>query len=901
MKYVWFNAKDTSRSPYAAFRKDFYINDASSIKKAVFNVFADTVYALYVNGAFVGFGPVRFDPRFPQYDTYDLTELLQNGKNALAVLVNFHGHKVFKSIPAQAAMIAWGTVEYGGEVIDLSTGNGAAPWKCKQHLSYTRYTPKLSFALDTQAFYDQKQFDEGWTQTDYDDSDWPDAVVCDDQHAFGPLTPREIPFMALTPVAPASVYITPLRKTERLYSFGYAPPIGYDTAFDEQKGYDRTLYWTVRIHSPRAQTVTAGVLYEELWLNGEPCRMLQDPFKPLRFNAALALNEGDNQLFARVGLSGDIYEGYLALPGDCGLVLQPFRYLPLQTHEAAKNLRASSLPFPEDFDGWFTADPASPAQSPCREVSWDDYAPMTETLLPDGLNGFTVRKDSYPDDFALTIKMETMRLVFPRVSLSGLEGATIDFLYGDRLHEDGRHIRSLSWVPLGDRAVCARDTFEWQPIQPRGFKYLSITVRNTKRDILINKIDFLNAQYPVKRVGTFECSDPLLNRIWEMGAVTQAIDMEDAYVDCVDRERGLYALDALIQYKVNLACFGDHALMKRTLELYGQSNHPIGLFRCLYPNTGDYVLPDFCLYIVNAFYAYFKQTRDIDFIAKHWPAITQNLNVFHRLSDERADKLLCADKPEGDWPRNPQDNRTGFLGDGERTDNTGINCLFSCLYLTTLRETSEMADAVISGDSTEINHLPHRISVLTESIKNTFWNEEKGLFVDNTEHKRFSPHASLAAVCAGAVTDEIRERLRITLPPLLTPFFKNGYDHTEGTLFETSSGYYFINGLYKLGLGNEAERIIKEGWGYFLTRGLTTTPEHFDMVHSQCHAWAAHPTYFLSRYVLGMDADADTVNFDPQPGSVTWAKGTFPHPKGLIEVEWHMENGRVVCDRCVVV
>jgi hypothetical protein len=890
-RYVWFKEKDTSRSPYAAFRKSFFIKDTARVKEAELHIFADTVYALYVNGCFTGFGPVRFDPRFPQYDTYDLNGLLRDGDNTIAALVNFHGHKVFKSIPAQAAMLAWGKVVLPEGLIDLKTGNDAEPWKCRQHTAYTRYTPKLSFALDTQSFYDQKIFDENWIQPDYDDGAWQNAVLIKDNKAFGSLTPRQIPFMELTPKIPASVALTPLLKTERLYSFYYEPPIGYDTAFDIQREYDKTVEWETSIYSPRAQAVTAGVLYEALSLNGKPCKTIKDPFKPLRYNAVLMLNEGWNKLSAKVELFQDIYEGYLALPDGRGLIVSVDEKI-----KGGRLFRYSPLRKDKETGHRFTK-PDDIAESPCREASWDSYAAQAETLEPADLHNFVARKDLYPDGFMLTVKMAHMSLVIPQIKLTGAAGATVDFVYGDRLAADGQHIQSLSWVPLGDRVKCSHDTLQWQPLQPRGFKYLGITVRNAQGDVCIDKISFLSAQYPVARSGSFECSDPLLNRIWEMGAVTQAINMEDAYVDCVDRERGLYALDALIQYKVNLACFGDHALMKRSMELFGQSTHPIGLFRCLYPNTGDYILPDFCLYIVNAFYAYFKQTKDTAFITRHWPAIMQNMQVFHRLSDERADKLLNANAPAEGWPRNPTDKRTGFLGDGERTDNTGINCLFSCLYLIALREALEMA---VTINAHEASDLADRVALLSKSIPEVFWNEERGLFADTVSHERFSAHASLFAVNADAATEEIRQRLCESLPPMLSPFFTNGFDHTDGILFETSQGYYFLTALYKLGLYEAAEGCIKEGWGYFLAKGLTTAPEHFNLRESQCHAWTAHPTYFLSRHVLGVEADATTVKISPKPGRVTWAKGTFPHALGLIEVEWHKKDGQIVFDRLVL-
>ncbi|MCL2286838.1 MAG: alpha-L-rhamnosidase N-terminal domain-containing protein [Firmicutes bacterium] len=907
-QYVWFKPDDTSRNPYAAFRRSFEIADVKKVKSAEFYIFADTVYSLYVNGQFVGFGPVRFDPRYPQYDCYDLAGYLQDGKNVIAVLANFHGHKVFKSIPAQAAMVAWGQVDTGSGVIDLRTGTA---WKCRQHLSYSRYTPKLSFALFAQEHYDQGLFDEDWICPGYDDSQWPVAVEISNQNAFGPLTPREIPFMKLSHVTPHSVTVAPLIKTEDLYSLYFPVSMRYDAIGDEKAVFSRFICWSTYIYSPRRQTVTAGVLYERLWVNGKPCQTMEDPIRPLRFNALVELDEGWNYLFVHVDAHIDIYDGYLALPSGKGLVVSAdknensdllFKYLSLQKIELDKQLRDLPLPLPEDFDmaafgGWAFSTKADSAASPCREASWDMYAPPIETI-PQTTNNSIIRKDLYPDGFMLTFDMEYMRLVFPRLQLQGVKGATIDFLYSDRFAADGQHLRALSWVPLGDRVVCANDTLDWQPIQPRGFRLLGITVRNAPGDVPVKDISFLSAHYPTEQVGYFECSDPLLNKIWEMGAISQAVNMEDAYVDCVDRERGIYALDALIQYHVNLACFGDHPLMKRTLEIYGQSSHETGAFRCLYPNTGDYIIPDFCLYVVNGFYAYYRQTKDIALVEKYWREIIDNLQVFHKLSDERQDKLLCGDNPTEGWG-NRTNNLTGFFGDGARTENTGINSLFSSLYLQTLRETLEMGEAINTNDVAEdMADLKQRIAVLEKSIQDAFWNEEKGLFADTIEHKRFSPHASIFALLAGVITPQQRERLRQTIPPLCSCVFTNGYDHTGGTLFELNIGFLVIKGLYELGLDNVAERCIKDAWGYFIVNGLKTTPEHFDLQASRCHAWAAYPTYMLSRYVLGVQFDAlGDVTVYPQPGHVTWAKGAFPHPKGLVEVEWHKENGQIIFDR----
>ncbi|MCL1787572.1 MAG: hypothetical protein FWG38_06260, partial [Defluviitaleaceae bacterium] len=848
-QYVWFQGEDTSRNPYAAFRRNFTVDNTQNVQQATLHLFADTVYALYVNGAFVGFGPARFDPRFPQYDTYDLKEYLRDGNNVIAVLVNFHGHKVFKSIPAQAAMIAWGEVEEAGKITDLSTGLSKLPkeepWKSLRHTAYDRYTPKLGFALNARIHYEPTGFDENWNLPDYNDAHWPAAVPLQNQHAFGKLTPREIPFMEMTDVAPVGITLLSHIKTETLYSFFLPLPFGYDTAFDLQEKYSKFMAWKTYIYSPCKQAVTVGCLYEQIWVNGKPAGGgTPDPFLPVRYNKTLALEAGWNYVFGQSDIFQDIYECYLALPDNRGLVLSAdkdprgglwFKHIPILPMARDGELRGQPLPWPEDVDaelfgGWIHAE--NGAQSPCREVSWDMYGPAAHTLdIKDvQANGLVIKKDLHPHGFSLIFDMGHMRLLFPTITLSGVKGADIDLLYGDRFMDDGQHLRSLSWVPLGDRIAGAGDTLSWTPIQPRGFRYLNVTVRNAPGDVR-GSVSFLSAQYPVKHIGHFECSDPLLNRIWAMGALTQSIDMEDAYVDCVDRERGLYALDALIQYHNNLVCFGDHALMKRTMELYGQSAHETGLFRCLYPNEGHYIIPDFSLYIVEAFYRYYLYTGDTSLTAAYWPAIMDNLRAFFRLSDEREDMLLDATKPAGDWPRNPEDNRTGFYGDGEQMENTGINSIFTSLYLTALQAALKMAETLPPTEkiNEDILNLKHRIAILEVSIPNAFWDEEKGLFADNTTHQRFSPHASLFALKAGVVSPAKRERLRQNLPTLLTPFFANGYDHTNGVAFSPSYAFYMLDALYELGLDQCAEACIRDGWRYFIDKGMLTTPEFFSL------------------------------------------------------------------------
>ena len=56
--------------------------------------------------------------------------------------------------------------------------------------------------------------------------------------------------------------------------------------------------------------------------------------------------------------------------------------------------------------------------------------------------------------------------------------------------------------------------------------------------------------YPVKYKGSFESSDALLNRIWEMGAYTAHLCMQDGVWDASKRDRGRWMGDTDVSGRV---------------------------------------------------------------------------------------------------------------------------------------------------------------------------------------------------------------------------------------------------------------------------------------------------------------------------------------------------------------
>ncbi|MBD2129121.1 family 78 glycoside hydrolase catalytic domain [Microcoleus sp. ZQ-A2] len=911
-KFIWYDAIGSGRNLYGLFRKSLQIQ--GKVKAAVFSVFADTAYQLFVNGEFVEFGPVRFDPRFPLYDTHDLSKYLQSGKNVIAVRVNYFGLKTYKSIPAQAGWIGWGTVESdASKPISLHTKEGL--WRSKPDKARWRYASKTSFALNAADLFDQSHEEQNWKEIDFSDDHWPEAVELAKQETWGTLAPRSIPYMSGKIISiPAIALTLPLKKHEDWYSFSVPIPHYFE---EYQAEFSNFIAYTTWIYSPVEQVITAGVFWGENWLNGKEIpRGIESVDKSLRINQRWELKAGWNHLFGKVGAYYDILHQYFALPQGKGLILSAdknpnslytFKHSPvLRAAEFEKHLKDKPLPYSSEetlakIGGWVLVTKDENAHSPCRETSWDDYGEPIETLTPNTLQGHVFRLRDYPYGFSILMDMGHMHLGFPRLQLEGVRGAIIDLTYSEHLNPNKAYLGHTHFYSSGDRILCSREFVDWFPSHPRGIRYFKVTVRNITTDVTLKSISLRLANYPVKSKGWFRCSDPVLNEVWLMGQRTQAANMEDAYIDTPGRERGMYGWDTIIQYHVNLATFGDQALMQRCLELYGQSPDATGKFRAVYPNTGDYTIADFALNMVEGYRAYYEQTSDTHRIQIDWEAIMKNLQWFHDLADEHSELLLDAE-----WhTRQNVPAEYSFVGDPGTVknymDKTGIHCVFSCNYLIALQSAVILAQAI--GKQEDAQVLQKRVDILSRTIPERFWNPKKECFSDNLKHTTHSAHASLFAVRAGVVNANQLPSVRKHVAHELRSLFVNGFDPSDGALVAPSFAFFILDGLYKAGLEEIAENMMRQGWGWVLAQGLKTCPEYFSISPklSLCHAWSASPTYYLSKYILGVHfpkaPDLDIVEIRVQTQSITQAEGAFPHPKGLIEVKWHTENGKRIFDK----
>ena len=164
-------------SPYL--RKQF--STGKKISSAIAYITSRGMYEAFINGKRVGDfyltpGWTNYNKRI-QYQTYDVTPLLQNGNNAIAVslgsgwyrgFIGFGGNKNFYG--KEIALLFQMDIEYtdGTKASIISDGS----WKSS-----------TGAIRDSEIYngeiYDAREEKQGWTNANYDDSKWGEVVVKD--------------------------------------------------------------------------------------------------------------------------------------------------------------------------------------------------------------------------------------------------------------------------------------------------------------------------------------------------------------------------------------------------------------------------------------------------------------------------------------------------------------------------------------------------------------------------------------------------------------------------------------------------------------------------------------------------------------------------------------------------
>ncbi len=412
-----------------------------------------------------------------------------------------------------------------------------------------------------------------------------------------------------------------------------------------------------------------------------------------------------------------------------------------------------------------------------------------------------------------------------------------------------------------------------------GFRFARIDLLGEDSFITIKSINATFIFRDIEYKGSFECSDPLLNKIWDTAAYTAHLNMQEYLWDGIKRDRLVWIGDMHTEVMTIITAFGYNPVVPQSLDL-AREEAPITEERVEWMNG----MPSYSLWWILLHKEWYMAHGNRAYLCEQEEYMTKLLSHIVSLVDENGEEHLPVEFL--DWPNNANDmaKHAGIQGLTRWALDAGAD-LMDVIGNTSLAANCRAASARMA------NHVPD-------------YNGSKS--------------AGALMVIAG-----LRDAKQ-TNDELIAVGGAHG--------FSTFLGYYILRAKAMAGDYVGALNALRDYWGGMLKMGATSFWEDFDLDwmenaapidelvpagkvdihgdrgaycyvkfrHSLCHGWASGPCPYLTQYVLGIrieEAGCKKIRIEPQLGDLAYAKGTFPTPYGIITVSHtKQEDGSVKTD-----
>ncbi len=399
-------------------------------------------------------------------------------------------------------------------------------------------------------------------------------------------------------------------------------------------------------------------------------------------------------------------------------------------------------------------------------------------------------------------------------------------------------------------------------IGPSGFRFVRIDNVDPEVDLQLSQVRAILTLRDIPYVGSFKCSDERINKVWQTGAYTVHLNMQDFLWDGIKRDRLVWLGDMHPEVSVISSVFGYNEVVPKSLDMTRDVT-PVSEWM-----NG---ISSYSMWWILIHEEWYQQNGDLDYLKQQGPYLTELLRRLASYVDSEGKEKLDGMRFL-DWPT--YENKTAV--------HEGLQAMM------TLTMESGARLCGILGDR-------ESVAMCTETAARlrTHLPESSG---------RKSP-AALLSLAGFRDPAEVSIVLKKDGPKDLSTFY----------------GFYVLNALAKSGDIDTGLDFISQYWGGMLDVGATTFWEDFDLEwtkeagridepvapgkkdlhgdfgahcyvgfrHSFCHGWAGGPTVWLSRNVLGITPIApgcSKVRIVPNLGRLEWAEGSYPTPKGPIHV-----------------
>ncbi|MBB5284501.1 hypothetical protein HNQ92_002644 [Rhabdobacter roseus] len=408
-----------------------------------------------------------------------------------------------------------------------------------------------------------------------------------------------------------------------------------------------------------------------------------------------------------------------------------------------------------------------------------------------------------------------------------------------------------------------------------GFRFVRIDVVDSNVELALKEVRAIFIFRDIPYLGSFRSSDTLLNQIWETGAYTVHLNMQDYLWDGIKRDRLVWVGDMHPEVSTINTVFGYNDVVPKSLDL-SRDITPLPQWM-----NG---ISTYSMWWIIIHRDWYRQHGDLKYLREQREYLVKLLELLSTKIDEQNREKL--DGRFLDWPSSE--------------NKEGIHAGLQAMMVLALQAGAELAG--ILGEKAAVSTCEEALGRLRR-------------YIPNPNH---SKQAAALLALAGLMPAEQANREVLAV---------DGARH-----FSTFYGYYMLQAKAQAGDYQGALDNIREYWGAMLQLGATTFWEDFNLDwlpnasridrlaqpgqkdihgdygaycyvgfrHSLAHGWASGPTPWLTEHVLGikvMEPGCKVIQVEPHLGDLTFAEGTFPTPHGLVKVKHTKRpDGRVQSD-----
>lgn len=901
------------KNRWLCFRKTFDCLNLNEIEDVILNVTADSRYYLFINGIRVGMGPARSWPAFLSYDEYRIGHYLRKGKNVIAVLVNHYGVSTSQYLIGRGGLIAQANIINDNRVV--STIYTDKTWKCRVHPAFTPDTSRINFAQPWVEVYDAREMHEEWIHVEYDDSGWGECVELGPfgMDPWSTLEPRDIPMLTWEDVYPRNI-----KSIKSVMPVGQNITINFRNAVypDDYSTDDRVLlgYICTFIKACRPMKGTIKLMTREWIQNSLKVKLNQRELELLPFsnNQPVELDAGPNLLL--LDISGAWQQYYIDLHFEFPEELEftfpwegkEYMFAAIGPIESKKIGNISCMDRAEiDWDNPVYKnifhicnfadiekfknyvrgiDNSDIIINGIKLVCTEKEELKTHTVLPSSCNMLVANNTptviSFEDNADLEYIIDFGQEVtgFIEFDLEARNGTIFDMLFFEFMAGGKPEIPHDLDNTM--RYIAREGRQRYTSFHRRGFRYVMLTVRNTGGHVKIFSLKVKQSTYPVADMGSFKCSDFLLNSIWDISKRTLMLCMEDTYVDCPGFEQACWIGDARVEALCGYYAFGAKDIVKRGLKLAAQSLERSDIPESHVPAGHSLIIPLWGILWIISCKEYYIYTGDREFIVQIYPYIRKAAySYLSYINDKGLFEIEAWNM--FDWAKMD-------------TPSKGIVSHQNAGLVKALEDAAFLSNVV--GNKEDKIYFFKMIEEIKHAINIYLWDDTNQAYTDSLhEDGSMSKTISIQTntlmylwSCAGR---ERREKLAAYFNKMPKDFIK---------ISSPFASFFYFEALAECKKIKNILADIRKNWGEMLRFNSTTCWETFKgfykdrLSRSYCHGWSSAPVYFLGAYLLGVRPLKEgfrSVVINPDPCDIKWAEGTVPTPLGPIEVKWFIEEG----------